>query len=239
MNTQAEMPLSSLQQLQTYLRTRQLLLILDNFEHLLSGTHALVRLLTQAPQVKALVTSRTRLGVRRKASWLLTSCRCRRRAAESPAQALQANLPAGAGQGLPSESEAVAMFVSRAQQLDPSFCVNGETIGPLVQICRLVEGLPLGIELATSMLPLLSCHELVQGIAENLDFLESVRATCHPGQRTPGPSSSVPGGSSLLKSNNYWRDWLSSPAAPFIGTLPLRLPAPPFLCSNVWSTNLW
>ncbi|MEZ4713393.1 MAG: BTAD domain-containing putative transcriptional regulator [Caldilineaceae bacterium] len=184
LNTQAEMQLSSIRQLQTFLRTRQLLLILDNFEHLLSGTHALVRLLTQAPQVKALVTSRTRLGVRGESILALDKLSLPAQPPESLAQALQSHLPAAAVQGLLQESEAVAMFVQRAQQLDPSFCVNGETIGPLVQICRLVEGLPLGIELATSMLPLLSCHELVQGIAENLDFLESDTRDLPQGQRT-------------------------------------------------------
>lgn len=172
LNTQAEIQLSSLQQLQTYLRPRQLLLILDNFEHLLTGTHALVRLLTQAPQVKVLVTSRTRLNVRGESILPLDKL------------SLPADLPAAAIQDLPEESEAVAMFVQRVRQLDPSFRVNGETIGPLVQICQLVEGLPLGIELATSMLPLLSCQELATELAESLDFLESSTRDLPQGQRT-------------------------------------------------------
>ncbi|MEZ4678325.1 MAG: BTAD domain-containing putative transcriptional regulator [Caldilineaceae bacterium] len=184
LNTQLAIQLSSLQQLQTYLRPRQLLLILDNFEHLLSGTHALVRLLTQAPGVKALVTSRTRLNVRGESILALDKLSLPALPKQKLAQGLPATLSAAAMQALPEKSEAVAMFVQRARQLDPSFRVNGETVGPLVQICQLVEGLPLGIELATSMLPLLSCHELAKGIVENLDFLEGDTRDLPREQRT-------------------------------------------------------
>ncbi|NJN83933.1 MAG: hypothetical protein HC802_17740 [Caldilineaceae bacterium] len=64
LSMQPDVNLTSLQQLYIYLRPRRMLLILDNFEHLLPGSQALVNLLTQVPQVKVLITSRTRLNVR-------------------------------------------------------------------------------------------------------------------------------------------------------------------------------
>lgn len=184
LNTQAGIQLSSTQQLQTYLRTRQLLLIVDNFEHLLSGTYALIQLLTQAPQVKVLATSRTSLNVRGESILPLNRLSLPTLPKQNLAPGRTSNLSAAAMQKLHKESEAVAMFLQRAQQLDPSFYLNAETIGPLIQICRLVEGLPLGIELATSMLPMLSCRELATGLAESLDFLEADMRDLPQGQRT-------------------------------------------------------
>lgn len=63
------------------------------------------------------------------------------------------------------------MFVQRAQQLDAAFVLHAETIDSVIQICHLVDGLPLGIKLATSMLSLLSCQELAAELATSLDFL--------------------------------------------------------------------
>ncbi|MCB0098869.1 MAG: AAA family ATPase, partial [Caldilineaceae bacterium] len=184
LNTQAGIQLSSTQQLQNYLRTRQLLLIVDNFEHLLSGAYALIQLLTQAPQVKVLATSRTSLNVRGESILPLEKLSLPTLPKQNLAQGVPANLCAAAVQNLGAESEAVAMFLQRAQQRDPSFGLNAETIDPLVQICRLVEGLPLGIELATSMLPMLSCRELATELVESLDFLEADTRDLPQEQRT-------------------------------------------------------
>ena len=163
--------IASAGQLETYLRPRRLLLIVDNFEHLAAGTAALVTLLTKAPQLKLLITSRARLNVRGETVLPLDQLSLPTAAYHAAIKAAQAN-PAHA---IPTEvwqtSEAVAMFVQRAQQFDPTFTINAATIGPVGQICQLVEGLPLGIELATSMLPLLSCSALAKDLAKSLDFL--------------------------------------------------------------------
>ncbi|MCB0140275.1 MAG: AAA family ATPase, partial [Caldilineaceae bacterium] len=124
LNTQAGIQLSSTQQLQNYLRTRQLLLIVDNFEHLLSGAYALIQLLTQAPQVKVLATSRTSLNVRGESILPLEKLSLPTLPKQNLAQGVPANLCAAAVQNLGAESEAVAMFLQRAQQRDPSFGLN-------------------------------------------------------------------------------------------------------------------
>ncbi|MEZ4862731.1 MAG: BTAD domain-containing putative transcriptional regulator [Caldilineaceae bacterium] len=179
--------LSSIQQLYAYLRPRRLLLILDNLEHLLTGTQALVTLLTQAPQVKILATSRARLNLRGEHLLPLAKLSLPPIADAATARAKRAT-PAHARADATDEpwqaSEAIAMFLQRAQQLDPNFAVNAETIAPVVQICQLVEGLPLGIELATSMLPWLSCQELAAGLTESLDFLAADTRDLPHEQRT-------------------------------------------------------
>ena len=158
-------------QLQTYLRPRRLLLILDNFEHLLTGTDAVVTLLSKAPQIKAMITSRTRLNVRGESVLTLDKLSLPTASSGANVEATQTSPVRPIQDVIWQSSEAVAMFVQRAQQVDPAFTINTMTIGPVGQICQLVEGLPLGIELATSMLPLLSCSALAKDLAKSLDFL--------------------------------------------------------------------
>ena len=171
-------------QLRAYLRSRQLLLILDNFEQLLAGVDAVVALLTQLPQLKLLITSRARLNVRGESVLTLNRLSLPPLAYQAAIAATQADgayvIPATVWQ----TSEAVVMFVQRAQQFDPTFTINAETIGPVGQICQLVEGLPLGIELATSMLPLFSCMALAAALRGSLDFLATDLRDLPVGQRT-------------------------------------------------------
>lgn len=171
-------------QLQAYLRSQRLLLILDNFEHLVAGTAAVIALLTQAPHLKALLTSRARLNVRGES--VLTLHPLSLPPAPSPADVAAAYIdPTHTIQAATWQaSEAIAMFVQRAQQVDPTFVINAETIGPVGQICQLVGGLPLGIELATSMLPLLSCRALAAALAKSLDILAAETRDLPPAQRT-------------------------------------------------------
>ena len=166
-------------QIQNYLGSRQALLILDNFEHLVAGTDAVVTLLNKAPRIKMLITSRARLNVRGES--VLTLDKLSLPAVPyhaDPARALQAD-------GWQT-SEAITMFVRRAQQIDPAFTINAETLAAVEKICHLVEGLPLGIELATSMLPLLSCSALALVLAKSLDVLASDARDLPREQRTLG-----------------------------------------------------
>ncbi|MBC8074852.1 MAG: helix-turn-helix domain-containing protein, partial [Chloroflexales bacterium] len=135
--------LSLEQALIAFLRNRELLLILDNVEHLLvdaqSAPDALPRLVSRilaaCPLVKLLVTSRERLQLQ--AEWLFPVA------------------------GLPVEHDARALFVSRAQRLHHTFApADQEAI--IDDICRLVEGMPLAIELAASWTPFLSCAQIEQ-----------------------------------------------------------------------------
>lgn len=187
LSTQSQVWLSSIQQLHAYLRPRRLLLILDNLEQILAGTQALVTLLAQAPQVKILATSRARLSLRGehllpldRLSLPTTSTAHTAKTNRTTAAPISAAIAEEAWQA----SEAVAMFLQRAQQLDPDFTLDAETLAPVVQICQLVEGLPLGIELATSMLPLLSCQALAAELAESLHVLKADTRDLPHEQRT-------------------------------------------------------
>lgn len=146
-----------------YLSDRRLLLILDNAEHLLDDVGDLVRtLLRGATALKILVTSRMRLNLT--GEWLVDV---------GGLPVPESNSPAAA-------DDAPQLFVSRAQRLVPEIISPaGDSPCPrpaIIRICELVEGLPLGIELAASWVRLLSCREIAAELEKNLDFLRSSAA---------------------------------------------------------------
>lgn len=143
-------------QLLGYLRQKRLLLVLDNAEHLLGETaviHLLQQLLTRIPGLKLLVTSRERLNVR--GEWLL----------------MVEGLPFPAAAPKEGTYAAAALFVQCAQQVQPEFQLTMANREAVWRICQLVEGVPLGIELAATWLRLLSCAEIVAEIGRSYDFL--------------------------------------------------------------------
>ncbi|MCP4415327.1 MAG: tetratricopeptide repeat protein [Chloroflexi bacterium] len=142
-------------QLIKYIGKKQLLLLLDNVEHLENAGEPISELLAGMPQLKMLVTSRESLNLQEE--WLFHV------------------------EGMPvpdSESEAVddygavRLFVERARRVRHHFLLNNER-ACVVQLCQLVDGLPLAIELAAAWLKSLSCHEIVTEIQKNLDVLET------------------------------------------------------------------
>ena len=165
--------LSSTAQLNNYLRSRRLLLILDNFEHLLDETDTLISLLTTAPYVKALVTSRARLNIRGETVFILNKLSLPDIKFQSAEILTQTHVVQLMRDEAWRQSEALVMFAQRAKSLCQEFIVDTETIGPMTEICYLVDGLPLGIELATGMLPGLSCRELAAMLSQKLDILET------------------------------------------------------------------
>jgi DNA-binding SARP family transcriptional activator len=139
-------------QLFNYLQARGVLLILDNFEHLLDAGELVVRLLDAAPRLQILVTSRERLRLHGEQVYPL--------------------------QGLVVDETAIiddarALFLQAARRLRPDFQVTAEDQAILNQICRLTEGMPLAIELAAAWVDLLTPAEIAAEIQRNLDFLES------------------------------------------------------------------
>ncbi|MCB9155778.1 MAG: AAA family ATPase [Caldilineaceae bacterium] len=168
-------------QLSNHLQTRRLLLVLDNFEHLLAYAGTVLMLLTATPNLKLLITSRARLNIRGETILPLeklslpspSTSRARASADLSVALSTKADTYAQLADAAWQESEALTMFVQRARCIDPNFVINTDNINAIVRICQHVDGLPLGIELATSMLPLLSCHELAVELNESLDMLQA------------------------------------------------------------------
>jgi predicted ATPase/DNA-binding SARP family transcriptional activator len=150
-------PEEPLWQLANFLREKELLLVLDNFEHLLPGADLLAHLLDHAPAVKFLVTSQERLNLQEE--WLL----------EVPGLACPNGNPA---HDIESYS-AVRLFLERARRVQSGFALADEEKPAVSRICRLVGGTPLGIELASSWVRVLSCREIAQQIETNIDFLET------------------------------------------------------------------
>ncbi|MBN1283799.1 MAG: protein kinase [Anaerolineae bacterium] len=146
-----------LAELVNYLRGKRLLLIMDNFEHLLDGSALLGEILSAAPGVKAIATSRERLNIQ--GEWLYTVGGMR--------------YPRDGAAGDIEEYTAVRLFVASARRVRPNFTPTGADKPHIVRICRLVDGLPLGLELAASWLQMLSCAEIADEIESGLDFLSA------------------------------------------------------------------
>lgn len=144
-------------QLLGFLKERELLLVLDNLEHLLSGIELLDELLEHAPRLKLLTTSREPLGLR--SAWTFEV----------------QGLPVPSTPELESleSNSAATLFLQRARQARLDFTPDAEDARAIVRICQLVEGLPLGLELAAPWVRTLSCREIASEIETNLDFLTS------------------------------------------------------------------
>lgn len=138
-------------QITAYLRSKQCLLILDNFEHLVNDATWLSALLTDAPHIKVLITSRLRLRLREE--WVFAV----------------GGLPVPADER--EETDAVRLFVEAAQRSDANF--RPKDRHAIMQICQLVAGHPLGLALAAGWVALLSCREIADEIATGLDLLTS------------------------------------------------------------------
>ncbi len=186
-----------LAQLQAYLRPKRLLLILDNFEQLLAGAGTVVALLTRAPELSMIVTSRfvlavqgetiltlDRLSLPSASSWVHEDSAQRNGHGVASMSVHQANKAASAVNHLLAESEAAAMFVQRVQRYNPHFVLDAQTIGAVARICHLVEGLPLGLELAAGISPALGCKTLATELAQGLDLLALETADLPATQRS-------------------------------------------------------
>lgn len=145
-----------LEQLAAYLGERQLLILLDNFEQVLDGAAIIPPLLQAAPRIKLLITSRERLN--RYEEWLV---------------ALEGLAVPPEGAAAVEAYSAAQLFLASARRVQPGFSPAAAEQADLARICRLVEGLPLGIELAASWVRLLSCAEIAQELSQNVDGLAS------------------------------------------------------------------
>lgn len=154
---QRDAPESQKVQLIEYLRDRRLLLALDNFEQLISGADLLAEILAASPGVKMLVTSRERL----------------RLAAEWVFEVGGMSFPPNGGLESLETYSAVQLFIQNARRARASFTVSEADKASIARICRLVEGVPLAIELAAAWVKLLSGDEIAAEIERSLDFLTS------------------------------------------------------------------
>jgi predicted ATPase/DNA-binding CsgD family transcriptional regulator len=144
-------------QLLAHLRRRQLLLVMDNFEHLPDGVDIVTEILQKAPNVKVLATSRENLKLQVETVLNITGM-------GFPNQETSADLQA---------HDAIELFLHCIRRVQPEFNPDMDDLRQLTHICRLVEGMPLAIELAAGWTNVLSPEELASEVQQGLDILTS------------------------------------------------------------------
>jgi len=154
------------------LRSRALLLVLDNCEHLLAACADLAAvLLRSCPQVRILATSREGLGVPGETLWRVPSL----------------SLP-DVHRLPPSEDlvlyEAVRLFVDRAMATTPEFTVTSENAPAVAQVCRQLDGIPLAIELAAARVKVLAVEQIAARLDDRFRLLTGGSRTVLPRHQT-------------------------------------------------------
>ena len=155
-------------QLLDLLRDKRLLLVMDNFEHLLDGVGLVTEMLASAPGLKVLATSRERLRLQEE--WVF--------------ELHGLATPPNGGPAALGDYGAVQLFVQAAQRVRPDFQLGVDNQVAVARICRLVEGMPLAVELAAAWLPVLSPDEIVQEIERSLDILAAQVRNLPPRHRS-------------------------------------------------------
>ena len=173
--------------LRAYLAPRQLLLVLDNFEHLLAAAVDLAAVIAAGPQLRVLVTSRAPLHLRGEQ--------------EVPVEPLGVpelvRVPSVAEV---AEAAAVRLFVERAREVAPSFTLTPVNAAAVAAICRRLDGLPLAIELAAAWVKVLTPVELLARLDQALPLLA-------------GGSRDLPGRQRTMRDAIAWSYDLLDPAA--------------------------
>ncbi|HSJ24949.1 MAG TPA: protein kinase [Longimicrobiales bacterium] len=141
-----------LEDLMAYLQGRQLLLVLDNFEHIRDAVGLFAALLDRCRELRILVTSRERLNLQHERLLVLDG------------------LDVGKGD---DDGNAAILFVASARRLDRHFQLNDENRAEIRRICQLLCGIPLAIELAAAWVRTLSCAEIRAELERDLDVLSS------------------------------------------------------------------
>jgi predicted ATPase len=137
-----------------------MLLVLDNFEHVTTAAPIVAGLLAQSPGSKALVTSRAPLRLRGEQEIPV-----------APLPLPEASASAEVSLDALARSEAVQLFVARAQTVRPDFSLTAETAAVIAEICRRLDGLPLAIELAAARVRILSPRDLLARLDDQLRVL--------------------------------------------------------------------
>lgn len=162
---------SLIEQLTAYLRTRCMLLVLDNFEQLLAAAPLVGELLAAAPRLKALITSRTTLRLAGEHVYVV------------PPLALPALHPLPPIEAL-ARYAAVDLFVQRARAVVSNFALTGANAAAVAAICRRLDGLPLAIELAAARSRLFAPAALLARLDHCLPVLTGGGRDVPPHQQT-------------------------------------------------------
>ena len=145
------------EQLLRFFARKRLLLVLDNFEHLLKGAHLAAEILGAAPDVTILATSREKLALN----------------AETVFSVIGMPFPdRNVADDIQSYS-AVGLFIQSAQRTRSDFTLHADDLRHVARICQLVEGMPLAILLAASWVDVLSLEEIADELSQSLDILQT------------------------------------------------------------------
>ena len=144
------------QQLLAYLHDRKLLLVLDNFEHLLDGAGLVSEILQAATGIKVLVSSRERLTLSGETTFVVGGM-------DSPEPGIVEDA---------LDFSSVQLFVQTCRRVRPEMVIDSESLKQIAKICSLTDGMPLAIVLASAWVAVLSLSEIADEITRNLDFLQ-------------------------------------------------------------------
>jgi len=148
------------EQLIDFFHEKRILLVLDNFEHILDGADLIHRILLAAPGVKVLATSREKLNLQEEVSFRI-------RGLDFPEEIQPKSVEAA------SKFSAISLFLQSAKRARPSYELELADMKSITRICCLVNGIPLGIILAAAWVEMFSPDEIAKEINQNLDFLET------------------------------------------------------------------
>ncbi len=157
--------------LAAFLRDKQVLLLLDNFEHLVAGAPVVGELLRLCPELTVLATSRAPLHLRAERELPVPPLSLPDPARHEPLERL-------------IEYEAVRLFIDRAIAAKPDFTVDNQNAPAVAEICARLDGLPLAIELAAARVRLLPPQALLQRLEQRLPLLTSGARDAPQRQRT-------------------------------------------------------
>ncbi len=161
---------AAIETLTDYLRDREFLLVLDNFEQVIPAAPALSSLLSEAPTLKLLATSRTPLRVREERLYSVPQLGLPELGTATAAEA--------------AGSESVRLFVERAQAAVADFEVTDENAAAVAEICVRLDGLPLAIELAAPRVRALTPQALLRRVDQRLPLLTGGPRDLDERQRT-------------------------------------------------------
>ena len=164
-----------------FLRTKSVLLLLDNCEHLIGHVAELAEwVLATCPGVSIVATSREALGVAGERVFQTPSLNL----PDTPDEADRHSIAKDAWFADVRAADAVRLFVDRATAVSPSFALTSADAPAVVEICRRLDGIPLAIELAAARVPLLSVQEIALRLGDRFRLLTGGRRTAMPRQQT-------------------------------------------------------
>jgi predicted ATPase/DNA-binding SARP family transcriptional activator len=161
-------PNNHMEQLGKYLHRMKLLLVVDNFEHMrVEGARFLASLISSTQNLKFLVTSRERMNL----------------LAESVLEVRGFPVPDSQSTEDAENFSSVRLFAQNARKTFPRFS-DHHNLNAIIRICQIVDGIPLGILLASSLVRVFSCDEIASEINKNIDFLTSSAPDLDPRHRS-------------------------------------------------------